>query len=196
LYVAWIEELERDGRLLGRFTARLERTRDERPRVAVEHATDLAIDDALAWARERAGLVLVRFGRRTGWWSAGATPHWAYPAWPPHDLPPLVERPFAEHWTVTFWLRPDDLGAADRERWDPAVAASAADARLGWDATCLEHHLADMRPDGYGTAWPPEYRVYCVEQAPDARAAEEQASARYAPPEGFRVRTTVQPADE
>jgi hypothetical protein len=219
LEVAWLEEQEGNdargcSRLLGLFTARLERARDEGRRVEIERVQDVRIDGALAWARARAGLVLVRFGRRTEFWSAGATPHWSYPAWPPHDLPPLIERPSVEedwrtappeesvHWAVTFWLRPGDLGAAGgigvRQRWDSTIAVSAAAAGLGWDAECLENHLADRAEAGgraYSTAWPPEYRVYCVARARDRLTAERQAKSRFDPPAGFHARSTVRPAD-
>ena len=50
------------------------------------------------------GCVLVRFGRRDELWSAGATPHWSYPVWPPPDAPPLVSRP----------VPPEDWERADR----------------------------------------------------------------------------------
>jgi hypothetical protein len=218
--VAWVEEQSRDGdgRLLGSFTARAERDVHASERVEIERVTDLGVDAAISWARARAGLVVVRFGRREEYWSAGATPHWGYPSWPPPDLPPLIERPAPArswiteppgepvYWAVTFWLTPPDLSAADdlsvRETWDIAIALSAASSRLRWDATSLQSHLADKlraRADhddgGYLTMWSPEYRVYLIEKADNAASAERQAGTRFVPPAGFASRMTTRPAD-
>jgi hypothetical protein len=196
--VAFVEEIEAGGRLLGRFAARHLGAWAGRGRPELARIDDVPVDEAIAWSRERTGLVLVRFGRRTGYWSAGRTPHWSYPSWPPHDLPPLVERiavderapEAARHWAVTFWLRPPDEA---RDRWDPVVAACAAQARLGWDAHCLAEYL---RARGSSLVmWPPAYRVYAVEHAETAEAAERQAAARIALPEGFKSWITVRPAD-
>lgn len=221
--VVWIEEQEQvEGqagtRLLGRFSARHEQTPPQGRRVQVARLGDVDVDEAIAWGRERAGLVLVRFGRRAGYWSAGRTPHWGYPGWPPPDLPPLTPRlvvgedwkarPTAEplYWAVTFWLTPKDLGRHTvhelRERCDVSVAVSASTALLGWDARCLEGFLADElrsraeRNDGsVMTSWPPAYRVYAIELAKQAASAKRQALKRYTAPQGFAVRTTVRPAD-
>jgi hypothetical protein len=218
--VAWIEEqlLDGVGRLEGSFTARCEHGLQSGERTELERATDLRFDAAISWARERAGMVLVRFGRRAEYWSAGATPHWRYPAWPPPDLPPFIDRPAPEtswltkppdepvYWAVTFWLMPADLSAADdpsvRESWDIAIACSATSGRLSWDATLLTNFLADKlqaRADrndsGYLTMWSPEYRVYVVEHAGSVASAERQARTRYVPPAGFASRVTTRPAD-
>ena len=218
--VAWIEEQQTPtgqggARLLARFNARIERFSGDSRRTVIESETELGIDQAIDWARARAGLVLVSFGCRLGYWSAGVTRHWSYPSWPPPNLPPLVERPTpAEtwvtdppgedvHWAVTFWLMPDELAAADdvdvRERWDIAVAFSAAASKLAWDATCLDHYLADQQQSperrGWFTMWPPEYRVYVIETAPSVTSAKQQATARYQPPTRFTARNTIRPAD-
>jgi hypothetical protein len=218
--VAWIEEQPLDGvgRLEGIFTARCEQGVQADERMELERVSDLGIDTAIRWARERAGLVLVRFGRRVEYWSAGTTPHWHYPAWPPPDLPPLIGRPAPDtswtitppgepvYWAVTFWLMPADLSAAAdpsvRESWEIAIACSAASGRLSWDATLLNNHLTDRvqaRADhtdrGYFTMWSPEYRVYLIEKADSAVSAERQAKLRYVPPGGFASRVTTRPAD-
>jgi hypothetical protein len=153
----FVEELEdpNQGRLLGRFAARFEPAWQ----VTAERAEGLTIDEAIAWGRTRAGLVLVTFGRRVELWSAGATPHWSYPRWPPPDLPPLVPRPIPSEdredltWAVTIRLTPEDvLGDDRRDAWDEAVAAAAAALRLGWDRKLLDGFLADARTgEGFGT---------------------------------------------
>jgi len=216
--VVFVKEAEdsRTGRLLGRFNARFERAW----RKTTDAAEDLTVDDAIVWGRARAGLVLVRFGRRVELWSAGATPHWSYPPWPPPDVPPLRPRPVPPEdwqavggggselwWAVTIRLTPEDVlagasGDDPRDRWDVAVATAAAARGLGWDRTQLDRFLADAGPalasappQGFATAWSPAYRVYAMESALDAAAAERAVARAFRPPEGFRVVYTARPAD-
>lgn len=216
--VVFVEESEdlQTGRLLGRFTARFERTW----RRTADAAEDLTIDDAIAWGRARAGLVLVRFGRRVELWSAGATPHWSYPAWPPPDLPPLVPRPIPPDdwrsvggsgsplmWAITIRLTPENVlaGAAvghRRETWDAAVATAAAVRALPWDRMLLDGFLADAAPalgadppQAFGTMWSPDYRVYAIEPALQPADAERAVAAAFTPPSGFRVHYSARPAD-
>ena len=199
--VVFVEELEDAGRLLGRFSARFEIAW----RQTAERAEGLTIDEAIAWGRERAGFVLVRFGRRDELWSAGATPHWSYPSWPPPDAPPLVPRPVPQEdrdgaelmWAVTIHLTPKDVFEDDRESWDEAVAASCAAARLPWDRRLLDGFLADAgRGEApFSTFWSPVYRVYAVVPALRPADAEAVVAAAFTPPDGFLVGYRVRPAD-
>jgi hypothetical protein len=202
--VVFVRELEERDMLLGRFAARFEIAW----RTTAERAEALTIDEAITWGRERAGLVLVTFGRRDELWSAGATPHWSYPRWPPPDLPPLVPRPIPPDdgaaaaaelmWAVTTSLTPlEGLDRDDREHWDVAIAIAAATLRLGWDREPLDGFLADAArsPGGFGTFWWPAYRIYALEAATTAEDAERMVAGAFAPPEGFRVDYRARPAD-
>jgi hypothetical protein len=162
----------------------------------------------------------VRFGRRAELWSAGATPHWSYPPWPPPDLPPLVPRPIPPDdwrsvggagsqlmWAVTIRLTPEDVltGVAvdhQRDAWDSAVAAAAAVRSLAWDRILLDGFLADAapalaadQPQGFATMWSPAYRVYAIEPALQPADAERAIAATFTPPSGFRVGYSARPAD-
>jgi hypothetical protein len=214
VFVEESEDLETE-RLLGRFNARFERAW----RRTTDAAEDLAIDEAIAWGKARAGLVLVRFGRRVEIWSAGATPHWSYPPWPPPDLPPLVPRPIPRDdwrsvggagsqlmWAVTIRLTPErvlaGVGVDQRETWDVAVASAAAGRGLAWDRGLLDGFLADAAPalvtdppKGFATMWSPAYRVYAIEPALHPADAERAAAATFTPPSGFRVDYSARPAD-
>jgi hypothetical protein len=166
LDVVFVRELESPDqkRLLGKFAAELKRDVWS----VLESVEGLSVEDAIAWGRERAGIVLVAFGRREGHlWSAGATPHWSYEPWPPPDLPPLLPRPVPEPgwqsrastaepiaWSITSWLEPEDFDARARspdgldealEAWDQAVAAAAAPGRLHWDRRPMDGFLADLQ---------------------------------------------------
>jgi hypothetical protein len=213
--VVFIKELQdrEAATLLGRFEARFE----PRWRVTAERIEGLTADEAIDWGRARAGLVLIGFGRRVELWSAGATPHWSYPRWPPPDLPPLVERPVPPDdwrragaeltWAVTIRLSPRDVfvdGAVndERETWDIAVASAAAAGFMGWDRELLDGFLADAkraqigdRVTAFGTLWSPSYRVYALAPARSAADAERAAAARFTPPDGFLVDYWARPAD-
>jgi len=216
--VVFIEELEdqRAATFLGRFGARFE----PEWRVTAERIEGLTAAEAINWGRERAGLVLVRFGRRVELWSAGATPHWSYPRWPPPDLPPLVPRAVPPEdwrrvggagselmWAVTIRLAPRDVFVDgdvndDREAWDIAVASAAAARGMGWDRELLDGFIADAAravvgdlSPGFATLWSPAYRVYALASALEAANAERMVAARFAPPEGFLVDYRARPAD-
>lgn len=199
--IVFIEELEDGARLLGRFSARFEIAWRE----IAERADGLTIDEAIAWGRERAGIVLVRFGRRDELWSAGATTHGSYPNWPPPDAPPLVARPVPHEpwdggelmWAVTILLTPKDVFAHDRESWDVAVASACAAARLPWDRHLLDRFLADAgRGDKpFSTFWSPVYRAYAVVPALRPADAARAVATAFAPPDGFVVRYRARPAD-
>src|SRR5829696_3072228 len=77
----WRRSRSRAG-LTGRFTGRTEGSVQAGERVELERVAGLGVEAAISWARERAGLMLVRFGRRDEYWSAAATPHWRYAPWP------------------------------------------------------------------------------------------------------------------
>jgi hypothetical protein len=201
--VVFVEELEDERGFLGRFSARFA----PRRRTIADRAEGLTIDDALAWGRARAGLVLVRFGWRSELWSAGATPHWSYPPWPPPDLPPLVPRAVPPPdwprggveltWAVTIRLTPDRVLDDERDAWDIQVASAAAAAGLAWDRTLLDGFLADAGDgaSGFSTWWSPAYRVHAVVPASDPAAAERAVAAGFEPPEGYRVEYRARPAD-
>ena len=216
--VVFVEEMEdeRTARFTGRFRARFE----PRWRVIADRTEGLTVEEALGWGRKRAGLVLVRYGRRVELWSAGPTPHWSYPQWPPPDLPPLVPRPVPPDdwrrvggagseltWSVTIRLAPKDVfvdGVVndDREVWDVAVASAAAAGSMGWDRKLLDGFLDDAAhasaggsSTGFGTWWSPAYRAYSVVPALDAAEAERAAAAGFAAPDGFLVEYQARPAD-
>ncbi len=210
--VVFIEEqtLDAPARFRGTFAAWV----NLGPRQVGERVDGLSVDAAVAWGRERAGIVLVRFGHRTQWWSAGMTPHWGYPAWPAPDMPTLVERPVpprnwseadgALEWAVTLWLQPPVLFPAptgeQEGRWREAVATAAADARSWWDSECIDNFLLDVRLAGpeaesLFTMWPPAYRVFFVIEASSPREAEQIAAAACDPPTGFDSRWSARPAD-
>jgi hypothetical protein len=216
--VVFVEEIEdREAAIFtGRFRARFE----PRWRVTAELAEGLTVEAAIGWGRERAGLVLVGFGCRVELWSAGATPHWSYPRWPPPDVPPLVPRAVPPEdlrrvggagselmWSVTIRLAPRDVFVGgdvndDRELWDVAVASAAAAGRLGWDRKLLDGFLDDAAralasgtSPGFGTWWSPAYRVYSVVAALDAAEAQRAVAAGFAPPDWFLVDYRARPAD-
>ena len=212
LQAVFIEEqtLDDPARFAGTFAAWVR----PGPGQVGERVDGLSLDAAVAWGRDRAGIVLVRFGHRRSWWSARMTPHSDYPAWPPPDVPALVERPFpprnyseadeALEWAVTLWLQPPVLFPAptreQERRWREAVVAAAADARSSWDSDCIDNFLEDVRaagPDAESlfTMWPPAYRVFFVIEASSAREAEQIAAAACEPPEGFEIRWSARPAD-
>jgi len=91
-------------------------------------------DAAIAWARERADVVLIRLGHtRDTYFSAGE--HRAYaatmPIWPPRDPP-------SEGW---YRPRPDDM--ADPEPMDHSNAGD----EVAWVATLAASEDADRRHD-------------------------------------------------
>jgi hypothetical protein len=199
----FVEEERADGRLLGTFATRLGRG----PRQTGGNT----LAEAIAWGSERTGIVLVRFGRRTGWWSAGPTPHWSYPPWPPPDAPALVPRPEPPddwrangvagglEWAVTLWLSPDGLSASvaweQREQWRVAVAGAASDCRARWDADSIDRFLADAREPSFFTMHAPAFRVYLVIEAETEREATETGAAACVPPPGFSFHWSARPAD-
>jgi len=216
--VVFIEELEdrRLGKFIGRFGARF----DPEWRVTAERIEGLTAEEAIGWGRARAGLVLIRFGRRVELWSAGATPHWSYPRWPPPDLPPLVPRAVPPEdwrrvggggselmWAVTIRLSPMDVFVDgnvndERETWDVAVASAAASRCMGWDRELLDGFLADatralpiVAPGGFFTLWSPAYRIYALAPARDATDAERAVAATFVAPDGFLFDCRARPAD-
>jgi hypothetical protein len=167
--VVFVEELE-DGtgaRLLGRFSARLERA----PRKTAERAEGLTIDEAIAWGRERAE----RAGVRS----------------PPGLMWAVTIRLAPKDVFVAGAVNDD------REAWDVAVASAAAAARLEWDRQLLDGFLDDAQrgETSFATFWSPAYRVYGVVAARDPADAERMVAARFAPPHGFLVDYRVRPAD-
>jgi hypothetical protein len=209
---AFLEEETSDAppRLLATFAAVVRLGPGKRG----DQAAGLSLDDALAWGCERSGLVLVRFGHRTGWWSAGPTPHWSYPPWPPPDAPELVPRPQPPphwrepgfeydaglQWAVTLWLTPEDLSTNPtwerREDWRAAVAAAASECRARWDGDSLDAFLADASgAESFFTTHPAALRIHLVVEARDEMAARETAAASCSTPRGFRTRCAARPAD-
>jgi hypothetical protein len=205
--------------LLGTFAARLSVNAFD----AQDEVAGLTIDDAIAWGQDRAGLVLVQFGLRSGYWSAGATPHWSYAPWPPPDLPPLVPRHAPEEdwtkreltraplpWSVTQRLVPeaDVLGGPDPELalhdLDVAVAEAAAVLHAGWDRDEIDLALRDralsLLRDGdaapaSGRPSAPAYRIHVLELAVTQESAVEFARGRVRPVPGLRGTLVARPAD-
>jgi hypothetical protein len=206
------------GQLLGTFSGHVRLGRDSSGRPVVGERFDrLAIDEAIAWARERCGMVLVRFGVRAQWWWAGVTPHWSYPRWPPPDLPALIERPAPTHawravdfvanepldWAVTLLLTPDGLTArpdCERvQRWRIEVTSAAAESRACWDSQEIDRFLADAKAAGSGdsffTLHSPVFRVHFLIEAMGRSEAVDTAQASCVPPSGFHERWNARPAD-
>ena len=179
----------------------------------------LAIDAAIAWGRERAPFVLVCFGRCSGYWSAGVTPHGAYPLWPPPALPALVSRPVPEPgwrerpdsaepitWNVAFQLTPlVDVRSSDflevRWQWAERVAHAAAACRAGWDSTAIDEHVEELTAcvlqglKGWTYTAPPVYTVSLAETCATRDQALAQGAARFTPPDRFRVHVDAHPVD-
>jgi hypothetical protein len=79
--------LPSDGHWL---TGRFERYLEGAARV-LDRFEDLPLEEALAWARERADRVFIRHGDQPdSYYSAGRDRRLGVPRWPPRDLPELV----------------------------------------------------------------------------------------------------------
>ena len=185
----------------------------------VDRVEDIPVDAAIAWGRERAAFVLVRFGRRGGYWSAGVTPHAAYPPWPPPALPALVSRPVPEPewreradsaepitWSVVFQLEPlVDVRSSDfleeRWRWAERVAHAAAACRAGWDSSSIDEHIDELTAcvlqglDGWSYTSPPVYTASLAETCATRDQALARAASRFTPPDRFRVHSDAHPVD-
>jgi hypothetical protein len=200
--------------LLGTFSARL----SVNVFADQDESSGLSIDDALAWGQDRAGFVLVQFGLRHGYWSAGATRHWSYDPWPPLDAPPLVPRHAPEEdwehrslsspplpWAVTQRLAPeaDVLGGDEAELrlndLDAAVAEAAAVLHAAWDRSEIDLVIRarGLARDGEGPSdlTGGAYRIHVLELAATQELALENARGRVQPVPGFRSSLVARPAD-
>lgn len=80
VYIAEIEDFDDWSILTGRFTAHVESDDD-----LYEEIEEVSADEAIAWGRERAAVVLIRTGE-SDYYSAGAENPHDLPEWPPPDL--------------------------------------------------------------------------------------------------------------
>lgn len=144
------------------FTGRFHGHRETRTRISGSF-DDLGLEDALAWAHERAYRIVIRFGPGPHY-AIGFAPKGdgALP-WPEAGLPAPTRRrvdwerwkdrsdadPDAT-WEASLWLSPPEVDdfLEDRRRpeWDE-IASTNAD-RLGgaWSAEELDDYFAEVRP--------------------------------------------------
>jgi hypothetical protein len=170
----------------------------------------LSADEAIAWARERADVVLVLVGDGQCYAAGAVNPGYA-PQWPPRNVDLLGRRPHGE-------LRSADDPPIDYEisiyvvppRWDRILhleekldgwRATAADiARRAdaddWSAEPIERFAADVeqgrRAGGsFTTSSPPAFELRFCEHAATASAGIEQARARVELPPEWRYGATT-----
>jgi hypothetical protein len=176
--------------------------------------SEVSLDEALAWARERTDAIVLRLGDRRHQYSAG---RWRIPGlrpWPPADLRPLVRRrdpgdlwkdrsadEAAIPWRITVLLTlPHETADTSRVSDDAPVEAFAA--RTGatsWDRDPLDGYLADVHRDPTSHMWStnhaPAWRVYYHLEASTRDAATDLVLARIGdPPDGLKIAAAALPA--
>jgi hypothetical protein len=183
-----------------------------------ELGPELALEEALAWARSRARRIQLRLGEGEPY-SAGSDPVPGLPAWPPDDLPPLVRRrPSDERWRdrtdadppiawrVEATLRPPGDAVPEREAVRTVVAAAAERAGAdSWDSDALDQLRADVdqarreaggaEEFGWTSYGAPEGRAVFTVVASTPAAAEADVARRVQAPAGWRVRCAAVPAN-
>ena len=161
---------------------------------------DLSLDEALAWARERADRIVVRIGYGPSY-AIGFESDSRLP-WPSEGVPqPLRRRTPDEEWKDRTEADPDatwraTLGltppAGDRRlpEWDAVVASIAGELGATWSASNLDGWFADL-PSGDGgwvTDHSRQYEIEITVEAPTAARARDSAVARVPPlPDGWSV---------
>jgi hypothetical protein len=197
-----------DHFLTGRFSGYLDK--GERVWDSFE---DLSLNEALAWARERADRIVVRIGYgptyAIGFESASRLP------WPSDGLAEPVRRRTPDEewkdrtdadpdatWQATLGLAPPpppDRQADDlrRPEWDAVVASVAKELGARWSASNLDGWFAAVRAARRSTgAWMTHhsrrYEIDITVEAPTAARARDAAQARVPPlPDGWRVAAYV-----
>jgi hypothetical protein len=197
--------------LTGRFDGTLEGT----TRV-LDSFEDLSLEEALAWARERAERVLIRYGDDPDvHYSAGTDHPPGVPRWPPPGLPPLVARRHPGDrwrdrvetddpigWRVDVTLVPPDTGDPRelRDAWAAEAARVAEAAGATWDAEPLDTFIADLDATqrrgggGWFTYGGPNFHLELAVEAATAGQATAEAARRLTMPPGWRYEATAEPA--
>jgi hypothetical protein len=190
---------------LGTFGASVQ-TEDE----LVEYVERLPLEAALAWGRERAARVLIRY-YDSDYFSAGDEPVAGAPAWPPAVVPEFVRRRVPEDawkdrmetdppiaWRVEVRLEPPRLG---RER-DPADERLVADLAAQTSADDWDGHLIDelgrkIAEAGEGGAVYTEiaaYRLHYSVEASTPAQATDAVERRMVAPAGWMLSVVAEPA--
>ena len=204
-----------DHFLTGRFYGHLDTGRN-----VADEFEDLPLEEALAWARERADRIVVRIGYgptyAIGFESASRLP------WPREGVAAPTRRRTPDEewkdrtdtdpdatWRATVGLAPPPpAGQTDdgrRSEWDELVASVANELGARWSASTLDAWFADLRAAtrrarrsttgevGWGTSNSRRYELYLTVRAPTAARARRAAETRVPPlPEGWSVRAFVQ----
>jgi len=165
---------------------------------------NLSLDEALAWAHERADRIVVRIGYGPSY-AIGFESESRLP-WPAEGLPQPVRRrtrdeewkdrtdadPYAT-WRATLGLGPPP-GDRRLAEWDAVVASVAGELGATWSAADLDGWLADV-PSGEGgwvTDHARRYEVEITVKAPTAARARDAALAQVPPlPDDWSVAAYV-----
>jgi hypothetical protein len=157
-YVAELADPRESGRFLARFDAHWETNRD--PAIWEQGPEDASLDEALAWARERAAVVYVTLGDEAPY-SAGAQHNRAFRRWPESGIivrPRPAGSPYDGSKQIVGWpLR--SVVIAD----DPARVADQLRERLAADSPLTNIVISVLKAD--------EMQVECELQARGAGAA-------------------------
>jgi hypothetical protein len=202
VFIAEVEDSEYAGEendhfLTGRFHGHV----DAGHRIT-DSFEDLSLDEALAWARERADRIVVRVGYGPAY-AIGFESESRLP-WPSEGLPqPVRRRTPDEEWKDRTDADPDATWVAKlglgppqvpddgrRPEWDEVVAAVADELGAQWSAANLDGWFAGTPADGGGwsTMHSRQYEIDITVLAPTASRARETALARVPPlPDGWRV---------
>ena len=174
-----------------------------------EEVSELALNEAISWARARAARVWIRLAD-SGYYAAGEEVDGDTPPWQPRDLPELTRRrPKGEEWrdrsedeppimwSTTVHLTPPTIDHA--AEFDAIVERVAQEAGAAWSADALEAAVADIRQQqqsGTSTGWVtyhhPGYRLTLRVNAATAESARRAALDRVSAPEGWRAEPWVE----
>lgn len=205
-----------DHFLTGRFSGHLEKGNR-----IWDSFEDVSLEEALAWARERAARIVVRVGYGPAY--AIGFESESRPPWPRDGLAAPVRRRAPDEewkdrtdadpdatWQATVGLAPPapSVGQTDdrrRPEWDELVASLAKELGATWSASNLDGWFAVVRSAarrarqsptgeaGWTTFHSRQYEIYMTVCAPTATRARLAAEARVPPlPVGWSVAATVQ----
>ena len=219
VYIAEDEEAvvagdDSDHFLTGRFYGHL----DKGNRIWDEFE-DLSLEEAVAWARERADRIVVRVGYGPAY-AIGFESESRLP-WPRNGLAEPVRRRTPDEawkdrtdadpdatWRATLGLRPPPTrGQADdrrRPEWDDVVASLASALGAAWSASNLDGWFAEARSAkrraqrsttgdvGWVTMHSRRYEIQLTVRAPTEARARDASQARVPPlPDGWSVAAFV-----